>query len=689
MLGHVDRRPPARAFASRVFVGPAPITLLLTAALAAFCYLSWRKLAVLAHLQPEPRTDQPGTRLLRVLRLGLLQSKMISLEPAAGLMHTAIFLGFLALLIRKLQLLIIGYDASFTFPGLAGGVYSAIKDGVELLVTLAVLYAFWRRFVLKPRRLEPNREALLVLSLILVIMVTDFAFDGFRFALLSPTDTGIAHERSFAPIGAAIATAFSSLDPVTLQAGMHAMYWLQMLTVLGFLVLLPTGEHFHIVTALPALFFARPSPLNTVPPVDLQKIMADDADDDLRVGVRSAADLTWEEGRDAFTCTECGRCKTACPTFLTGKPLALKWVNDRLKHHLTAQREALVADAKDTLPPLVGNVIDEDTLWACTTCGYCEVACPIQLEHLGKFYRMRQHRVMMDGEFPEGLRSLFDNVESTGNPWGLPADTRADWARGLEVPLLTSPEQAVSIDYLFYVGSAQSFDDRAQKVARAFVQVLRAAGVRFAILGPAEGSTGECVRRAGNEMLFQTLAQSLVETLGRVNATRIVTCDPHAFNALKNEYPAFGGRYEVLHHTQLIDQLITEGRLPLVARHQQVIYHEPCYLARHNGEYDAPRRVLARICRDMPMEFALNRERAMCCGAGGARFWMEETIGTRINVLRVQQALPQQPKVIATACPYCTTMLRDGLAESGHAEAIACRDIAELVADALPTPATA
>lgn len=669
-------------------MGAAPITLLLAASLAAFAFLSWRKLAVLGHLQAEPRADHPGARLLRVFRLGIMQSKMISLEPAAGLMHTAIFLGFMALLVRKLQLLVIGYDAGFTFPGLAGGLYSALKDGVELLVTLAVLYAFWRRFVLKPRRLEPNREALLVLSLILVIMITDFAFDGFRFALLSATDAGIAHERAFAPIGAAIASAFSSLDPATLNTGMHAMYWLQMLTVLGFLVLLPTGEHFHIVTALPALYFARPSPLNTVPSVDLEKIMADDASDDLRVGARTAADLTWKDGLDAFTCTECGRCKTACPTFLTGKPLALKWVNDRVKHHLIDQRDALLADATDKLPPLVGSVIEQETLWACTTCGYCEVACPIQLEHLGKFYRMRQHRVMMDGEFPAALKSLFDNVESAGNPWGLPADTRADWARGLDVPLLSSPDQAAALDYLFYVGSAQSFDDRAQKVARAFVKVLRAAGVKFAILGPAEGSTGECVRRAGNEMLFQTLAQSLVETLGRVNVTRIVTCDPHAFNALRNEYPAFGGRYEVLHHTQLIDQLIAAGRLSPAPRHERVIYHEPCYLARHNGEYEAPRRVLDRVCRDKPLEFELSRERAMCCGAGGARFWMEETIGTRINVLRVQQALPQQPRIIATACPYCTTMLRDGLTETGQAEVIACRDIAELVAEALPGPDT-
>jgi Fe-S oxidoreductase len=547
-----------------------------------------------------------------------------------------------------------------------------------------VLYGFWRRFVARPKRFEPNREALVVLSLILAIMVTDFAYDGFKFALLSDSDAGIAHERSFALFGSSVAAAFSGLTPTTLEAGMHATYWIQILTVFGFLVLLPTGEHFHIVTALPTVFFSRKTPLSRVPSVDLDKIMADDAGEDMRVGVRTVADLTWKDGLDAFTCTECGRCKDACPTFLTGKPLALKWVHDGVKKHLLKHSEPLRTNKTATLPALVGNVISEDSLWACTTCGYCEHACPIELEHLGKFFRMRQHQVLMEGVFPHELKPVFDNYESTSNPWGLPADTRADWARGLDVALLTDASQAKDLDYLWYVGSAQSFDDRAQKVARAFVRILRAAGVRFAILGPAEGSTGECVRRAGNEMLFQTLAQALIEQLNTLGVARIVTCDPHAFNSLKNEYPEFGGTYEVIHHTQLIDELLREGRLPVRPSFERVIFHEPCYLGRHNGEYEAPRRVLAKLTRDAPLEFELNRAKAMCCGAGGARFWMEETIGTRINVLRVEQAVERDPKVIATACPYCATMINDGIAQLGRTETLQAKDIAELVAEALP-----
>ena len=670
-------------------MGPAAITLLMAAAFAAFAALTWRKLSIVVHLQPEVRWDRPAARLRKLLRLGLMQSRMIAMEPVAGLMHTAIFLGFLALLVRKLQLILIGYVPDFGFSGLAGGLYAAVKDAVEVAVTVAVLYALWRRFVQRPRRFEPNREAVLVLSLILAIMLTDFAFDGFRFALLSAGNAGIAHERAFAFAGSAVADLLAGLAPGTLDAGMRTAYWAQMLTVFGFLVILPLGEHFHIVTALPALFFSRSTPLNRVPSVDLEKVMADDASEDMQVGVRTAADLTWKEGLDAFTCTECGRCKDACPTFLTGKPLALKWVHDGVKQHLLKEAVPLRSGKTAALPALVGNVISEDALWACTTCGYCEHACPIELEHLGKFYRMRQHQVLMEGVFPHELKSVFDNYESAGNPWGLPATSRADWARGLDVPLLTSADQVGDLDCLWYVGSAQSFDDRAQKVARAFVRVLRAAGVRFAILGPNEGSTGECVRRAGNEMLFQTLAQALTEQLNALGVTRIVTCDPHAFNSLKNEYPEFGGRYEVVHHTQLIDELLRDGRLPVQPSFERVIFHEPCYLGRHNREYEAPRRVLSRLTRDAPLEFALNRAKAMCCGAGGARFWMEETLGTRINVLRVEQALERNPAVIATACPYCATMISDGIAQLGHSERLACRDIAELVADALPASPSA
>ncbi len=665
------------------------ITALLAVAFAAFTWLTARKLRIVAALQPAVRWDHPGARIKTVLVNGLLQQRMIRREWKPGIMHTVIFLGFLSLLLRKLQLLAIGYDETFAVTGLAGGVFATFKDLVEVAVLVAVGYGLYRRLVLRPRRLEPNREGLLILTLIAAIMVTDFAFDGFRFAVLSGSDADIAYERAFAPVGGAVASLFQPLSGSALRAGYQLSYWVQMLTVLSFLVLLPVGEHFHIVTALPALFFRRGSPANVVPAVDIEKLMSDDADAaQTKVGARTAADLSWKDGFDAFTCTECGRCKDACPTFLTGKPLSMKWVNDSLKHHLLEHREALVAggEAAEVLPALVPAVIAENTLWACTTCGYCEAACPIELEHLPRFFRMRQHRVMMDGEFPHELKNVFHAYEVQGNPWGMPADPRGDWARELGVPVAASAADVAALDYLFYVGSAESFDPRGQKIARAFASILRAAGVRFAILGAGEPSTGECVRRAGNEMLFHELAGKLVETLNGLGVTRIVTCDPHAFNSLKNEYPAFGGHWQVVHHSQLIASLLREGRLRLEHKLERVLLHDPCYLGRHNGEFDAPRAVIGALVKDVPLEFPLNREKAMCCGAGGGRMWMEETLGSRINVLRTEQALALAPKVIATACPYCAVMLGDGLKTLGKEEAVATKDIAELVAALIQPP---
>jgi Fe-S oxidoreductase len=667
-------------------MGPLWISLLMLVSFAAFAFLAVRKLRIVTHLAPDIRWDHPAARLGSVLRNGFLQSRMIRREWKPGIMHAVIFLGFMALLARKLQLIAIGYYEPFTYPGIGGGLFVALKDVVELAVLAAVAFAFWRRYVQKPVRLEANREALLILSLITAIMITDFLFDGFRFALLAGTDTGIAHERAFAFAGSRVGDALSALAPETQRAGYVLSYWTQLLLVFAFLVILPLGEHFHIVTALPALFFRRGRPANRVPSVDLEKLLSEDADAaEVRVGVATARDLTWKEGLDVFTCTECGRCKDACPTFLTGKPLSQKWVHDSIKHHLLEQRSNIVADkpADDALPPLVGGVIGEDTLWACTTCGYCESACPIELEHLPRFFRMRQHRVMMDGEFPHELKAVFAAYESQGNPWGLSSDARADWARELDVPVVTTPEQMQGLDYLFYVGSAESFDPRGQKVARAIVAILREAGVSFGILGTAESSTGECVRRAGNEMLFQQMAGTLVGTLNGLSVTRIVTGDPHAFNSLRNEYPEFGGKYEVIHHTQLVARLLAEGRIRVDATFERVIYHEPCYLGRHNDEYEAPRAIIRQVVRDAPIEFALAREKSMCCGAGGGRMWLEEKIGTRINVARVEQALPQSPQVIATACPYCAVMMYDGVSALGRTDTIAVRDIAELVAESM------
>ena len=660
-------------------------------AFAGFAWLALRKLSIVAALSPENRFDQPLARLRSVFINGFLQQRMLRREWRAGLMHALIFFGFMALLLRKLHLIAIGFDEAASFPDAFGGPFAAFKDAIELFVIAAVLYALWRRLVLRPPRLERNREALLVLGLILAIMLSDFAFDAFRFTQLAASVPAVAHERDWAFVGAALANFTSTLTPETLRLGHHGFYWLQMATVFSFLVLLPAGEHFHIVTALPALYFRRGRPGQRVPTVDLDALMNASDESQMKAGVRTALDLSWKRGLDAFTCTECGRCKDACPTHLTGKPLSLKAVNDSLKHHLQGERERILrGDPQHELPPLIGGVISDDTLWACTSCGYCEAACPIELEHLDSFFQMRQHQVMIEGAFPHELKKAFEAWESQGNAWGLPAEQRGDWALGLGIPLVQSKQDMAGLELLFYVGSAMSYDPRGQKIARAFVRVLQHAGVRVGLLGAREGSTGECARRLGNEMLFQQLAGNLVSTLNELGVKRIVCCDPHAMNSLRHEYPEFGGHFEVLHHTQLMAELLAQGRLHLRANLERVIYHDPCYLGRHNGEYDAPRQLLAALSRDAPLEFEMSREKAMCCGAGGGRMWLEETIGTRINIVRAEQALALSPAMVATACPYCAVMMGDGLSSLAQGTpggaALPSRDIAELVADALQAP---
>ena len=473
-----------------------------------------------------------------------------------------------------------------------------------------------------------------------------------------------------------------------LEVGYRLFYWTQMVVVLSFLVLLPLGEHFHIVTALPTLYFRRGRPGQ--PRADGRPRQAHGGratSREMKAGVRDARDLTWKDGLDAFTCTECGRCKDACPTHLTGKPLVAEDGQRQPQASSARAAATLIVSAtpRRSCRHWSARVIADETLWACTTCGYCEAACPIELEHLDKFFRMRQHQVMIDGEFPHELKQLFEAYEAEGNPWGLPAERarrlgagprRAGRARRRR-------RRGARLSVLRRLGDVVR-PARPEDRARLRSRSCSRRGVRFGILGAAKGRPASACAGSATRCCSASSRPSSSATLGELGVRRIVTCDPHALNSLRNEYPELGvPRTRCVHHTQLIAELLADGRIEVDASLERVIYHDPCYLGRHNGEYDAPRAVVARLSRDAPLEFALAREKSMCCGAGGGRMWIDETIGTRINIARVEQALERSPATIATACPYCAVMMSDGLGALRPDGATRSRDIAELVADAL------
>ncbi len=436
--------------------------------------------------------------------------------------------------------------------------------------------------------------------------------------------------------------------------------------------------------------------LRALPPASAAPRALDLESEDASFGARTIAELSWKEALDVYSCTECGRCQTRCPTHVTGKPLSVKALNGALKHHLVREalrlgalarlRGADAADDSAAPPPLVGEVISPDTVWACTTCGWCETACPVFIENIPRIVDLRRHQTLAEAAVPDEAARVFKNLETQGNPWGIGSNKRAEWADGLEVPRAAD---GVEFEYLFFVGCAGAFDERQKKVSRAIVRILRAAGVKFAILGEEETCTGDAARRLGNEYLFQLQARQNVDTFGRYGVKKVITQCPHCLNALKNEYPDFGGRYEVVHHTELIEQLVAEGRLArpgvAVLPDQRVTFHDPCYLARHNGIVAAPRAALAAAGVAVT-EMARSGRTGFCCGAGGGRMWLEEKLGTRVNRNRIDEAaqlLGESGGVVAVGCPFCLTMLKDAVAETGREEKVRVLDVAEIVADEL------
>jgi Fe-S oxidoreductase len=700
-------------------MAPVIASLIILAGLAFFAWTISYRIRPLLFARKDNRLDDPAQRTEKLLLYGIGQGRMPTKpERPAGAAHIWIFVAFLVAQLGTLTSFGLAYVPDFHLPfltheSLAGQGYFLIKDLIDLLGTAGCCVFLYYRLIQRKERMTLSWEGTFILCMILGVLWSDVLIDAAALA------RGAAAVPWFLPVSGAFAGLFlRGISPAAATNIMTVGVLLHIAIVMAFLNFLPLGKHFHIITGLPTVFFQRLYPQGQLSKLDLENSE--------KFGVARLTDLSWKEVLDTYSCTECGRCQTYCPTYVTGKPLTHKEVNRAIRHHAQEMAETmplplmqlmramnriqpvaggghdshdaavaspglqLSAEMAEKMPPLVGEngVLPDETIWACTTCGWCEQACPVFIEQLPRIVDMRRNLVLMESRFPDEAARVFKGMETQGNPWGMGSNRRAEWCADLDIPVASNLGEAVKAhEYLFFVGCAGSFDDRQKRVSRALVKILRAANVSFCILAEEETCNGDSARRLGNEYLFQALATQNVETLNRYGVKKIITQCPHCFNTLGNEYPQFGGHFKVLHHSEVIAQLVEEGRLKpgQASLEEPVTYHDSCYLARHNGISEAPRQALVSLGIKVK-EMDRNRTETFCCGAGGGRMWLEETVGQRINQNRVDEAAAtlDGKGTIATSCPFCLTMIKDGIGETGRSENLQAKDIAELVAAALP-----
>jgi Fe-S oxidoreductase len=665
-------------------------------ALAVFGLLMARHLRVFAAARPVRPFADVRRRTAALVRYALVQTRMFR-DPRAGIMHYAIFAAFVFLSVGVANAATGGLVEAILGAPLDGVIWAAVlfcRNVAAVAALVAVAYALVRRLVIRPARLTLNRSGIVILLLIGGIVAAELGALAYEAALYGPLPGAV--------ITNAAGAALSGVDP-DLLAGLFALHWwAHVILVAAFLVWLPTTKHLHVVTSFFNVYLRKLEPRGALPAMDLEA-------DDATYGLRTLADLAWKDVLDGYTCTECGRCQDACPAHFTGKPLNPKELVMGIRHAADAAERGLpvIPNSPDVRArggalddrlapatmaiPLVPVAISEEAVWDCVTCGACVEACPVLIEHVDTIVGIRRSLVLEESRFPAELTAAFRAMESAQNPWGQPRSARLDWTKGLPiaVPVAADVARAGELDrleVLYWVGCAAAFDERSRRVARAFVTCLDAAGVRFAVLGQEEACTGDPARRMGNEYVFQLLAAGNIETLRAYGPPRIVTACPHCFNTIANEYPQLGGTFEVIHHSAFLAGLLEEGRLATLvgaegAGARRVTFHDACYLARYNGVVAAPRDVLAAVDGLEVVEMERHGRESFCCGAGGGRMWMEEGRGTRINAERARQALATGAEAVAVGCPFCLTMLGDGLAGDATNEAgVTTLDLAEILA---------
>ncbi|MFC2167132.1 heterodisulfide reductase-related iron-sulfur binding cluster [Acidobacteriota bacterium] len=617
----------------------------------------------------ENRSGQTKHRLKTLFMEGIVHQRILQ-ERYPGFLHLFIFIGFLLPLVVSIVTQIM-----FSIPLFPSRTLSFVLDIVAVLAISSIILLLIRRYGIRPSRLDNRPEDLIVLLLILAILLTGLLLESLKLSVIGQDVS------AWAPAGRLLSSFIRILGLQTQTQSFltKIMFRIHFYLVLSIIAYIPFSKMFHIISSPLNMFFRSLKNKGALSLIDLE-------DEDAETfGIAKLEEFTWKQLMDLDACTRCGRCQDHCPAFLSEKPLSPKKFIQDLKDHMLIRAPQILQSKneekqEDTQVELMKGVIEEDELWACTTCGSCMDHCPVYVEHIDKIIDLRRYQVLMESQFPSELTAAFKGLERNSNPWGLGHDTRADWIHELDIPLM-SEYQGEDLDLLFFVGCIRSYDDRNKKVALDMVKILKHLGIKFAILGMEEGCCGDPARRVGNEYLYQTLAQMNIETFKKYNIKNILTTCPHCYNTLKNEYPQLGCQIEVIHHTSFLEDQIRKGALKFTfPLSKKLTYHDPCYLGRYGEIFESPREVLRSIPSLQLEEMTRTKRDSLCCGAGGGWMWMDEKIGKRINIQRLENALETQPEWIATACPFCVTMFTDAIKDINKENELKIWDIAELVA---------